>query len=78
MTSERRQKRMKRMVEDMQHYWNTYSDHRYYLEYSDDTFINDALYAIGINLDRKYKGREGFLAFRKFLVNYLGETLPRG
>lgn len=62
------QERMKRMVAVMQDYWNTYDEQYGYENYSDKTFLLDALYGIGLALDRdKYYTATGFDRFKEFL-----------
>ena len=59
----RRRKRMRQIVAEFQKYVATYTDERFYEDYSDATFINDMLYGIGIALDHKYRGSDGYRAF---------------
>jgi hypothetical protein len=68
----KRQKRMQKIVAAMQLYVSTYNDQSSYLDYSDETLINDMLYGIGLALDDKefYSGT-GFDRFKKRLRGYL-------
>jgi len=68
MTKKRDKKRMNRMVKYMQNYWSTYSDQQNYEIFSEDTFIDDALYAIGVALNEKdYMFASGFRRFKQSL-----------
>lgn len=71
-TPNKRQQRMRRIVAAMQLYVSTYTEQASYQDYSDETFINDMLYGIGLALDRKefYSGT-GFDRFKKRLCGYL-------
>ncbi len=67
-----RQRRMQRIVADLQRYAATYSDQQSFADYSDETFINDMLYGIGVALDReKYSFASGFVAFQEDLRRHL-------
>ena len=64
----KKQKRVQAFVEYIQEYWNTYPNQSSYLDYDDPVLINDALYAIGVALDKtEYSWRTGFDKFKKFL-----------
>ena len=53
-------------------YWNTYPDQQGYLDYTDKTFMDDALYGIGIAVDyEKYKSADGYELFKKDLREFL-------
>lgn len=66
------QKRMWEIVARMQEYWNTYDTQKGYTDYLDKTFIEDALYAIGIAMEpERYKYANGFDRFKEFLRGYL-------
>lgn len=53
-------------------YWAGYTSQPGWKEYSDETFLNDALYGIGCAVDfEKYYGAEGFKQFKKDLQKYL-------
>lgn len=67
------QDRMVRMVSYMAGYWSTYDKQTGYKDYSDKTFIDDALYAIGITLHPKYKFADGYREFKKFLLEHLND-----
>ena len=56
----------------MQRYWTTYDEQLHYKDYSDETFILDALYGIGIALDpEEYEGPSGFGRFNARLMEIL-------
>lgn len=64
--------RMRRMVEIMQDYWDRYPEQTGYTDYSDETFLLDALYGIGLALDYEtYYAAQGFDRFKKFLDEFL-------
>lgn len=61
------------MVRYMASYWATYDQQIGYKDYSDKTFIDDALYALGITLNPKYKFADGYREFKKFLLEHLND-----
>ena len=64
--------RMKKIVSRFQKYVETYSLQQSYCEYSDETFIDDMLYGIGIAIDpNKYKFSTGFDLWKGVLVSRL-------
>lgn len=63
----RKQKRMKTIVERLQVYVATYSEQSGYLDYSDTIFIDDILYGLGLALDRRHHGAQGFDSFKAVL-----------
>ena len=67
------QKKVKEFVEYMQTYWNTYTEQSSYINFNENTLINDALYGIGVALNKEeYQWRQGFDKFKKHLKeNYL-------
>jgi hypothetical protein len=70
----KKQKRMKKAVEYMQNYINTYDKQTGYLDYSDDCFILDMIYGIGLALDSKdYEFADGFNNFKKVVVELIKE-----
>lgn len=60
-------KRIGGIVKKFQKYVATYSDQPYYETYSDETFINDMIYGIGIAIDKKYEFNKGFKLWKKDL-----------
>lgn len=56
-------------VEDMQKYWATYNEQVGWKDYDQEMFLNDALYGVGISLNRKYRFANGFDKFKVFLYN---------
>ncbi len=53
-------------------YWATYDEQYKYTSYSDQTFIHDALYGLGIAIDPKeYKCAQGYDKFKAFLLDFL-------
>lgn len=68
----KKQKRMRQAVDRMKHYLDTYDQQPGFLDYSDDTFIRDMLYGIGVALDqRKYAFAHGFDEFKTLLSKYV-------
>lgn len=66
----RKQKRMRDMVERMRAYMNSYVDQYGYMDYTDDTFIDDVLYGLGISIDaKKYYAASGFEQFKDDILN---------
>ena len=70
----RKQKRMKAIVERLQAYVATYSEQASYLDYSDTIFIDDILYGLGLALDRRHHGAQGFDSFKAVLRARLADN----
>jgi len=70
----RKQKRMKAIVERLQAYVATYSEQAHYLDYSDTIFIDDILYGLGLALDKRHHGAQGFESFKSMLRNRLADN----
>lgn len=63
-------------VEKLQHYWDTYTQQSGYQGYSDQTFIDDALYAIGLAINKdKFQHAQGYDLFKLQLRIYLLQTM---
>ncbi|QGT54455.1 hypothetical protein b3_0212 [Synechococcus phage B3] len=61
-------KRMKLMVEYMQHYMTTYTQQYNYQEYTDETFIRDVLYGLGVAINpQDHRGPDGFARWKETL-----------
>lgn len=60
-------------------YWATYRSQNNYESYCVETFMNDALYGIGIAMDDSYKFGNGYDRFKKDLIEFLqsGEWNPK-
>ena len=59
-------------VEDLTEYWRTYDTQFGYEKYPVGTILDDALYGIGIAINReKYSFRDGFDRFKKDLLEQL-------
>jgi len=68
----KKQKRVKKIIDSLKEYINTYDTQPDYLNYSEEIIINDMLYGIGIALNNKYKYYNGYEKFKKFLLkNFL-------
>lgn len=48
--TKKRKKQVEEAVRSLQRFWNSYGDQDFYLTYSDETIVDDALYAIGMAL----------------------------
>lgn len=71
--TERHHRLMRARVAAIQHYVATYSDQAHYEDYSDETFINDMLYGIGLAMDGiEYAQAAGFDKFKQALRERLG------
>lgn len=67
-------KKMANSVNSIKEYVNTYDKQLGYKDYSEDTFINDILYGIGISLNDKYQMGNGFLLFKQRLRDLIAES----
>jgi hypothetical protein len=65
-------KRMELIVKRFQRYVATYSDQALYGSYSDETFLSDMLYGIGIAFDPKFKFHNGYEKWLEVLQSFLG------
>lgn len=62
-------------VEYLQDYWKDYSSQSGYTKFSDQTFVDDALYAIGVSINKnEYSAAQGFDKFKKWLQHHLMPT----
>lgn len=70
------EKAMKNAVKFMHEYWATYSRQHGYEKYAMRTFLEDALYSIGISIDaEKYQNARGYGLFKKDLLDFLNGLL---
>jgi hypothetical protein len=70
MTKE--QEKIKKAVEYLKNYINTYDTQLGYMDYSDECFIDDILYGLGVSLDAKnHSFAGGFMAFKMKLLAHL-------
>lgn len=51
----------------LQKYWDTYHEQHGYENYKLETFLEDALYGVGMAVDDKYRFANGFDRFKEFL-----------
>jgi len=58
---------MKKAVEYMKKYINSYDGQFGYMDYSDEIFIQDMLYGIRVSLGEEYEMASGFDRFKKRL-----------
>lgn len=62
---------MKERVEKLQHYWNTYTSQSNYEHYTDKTFLDDALYGIGVAISDDFRFAGGYDKFKELLREHL-------
>ena len=67
-------------VERMQKYWETYDCQHNYENYSEQMFLDDALYGIGLSMyESKFRWSAGYERFKTFLgAKLFKEQLERG
>ncbi len=64
-------------VKILQDYWNTYDRQSGYANYHMETFIDDALYGLGIAIDRnQFEFASGYERFKSILREHLAATAP--
>lgn len=71
-----KQKRMKRAVDYLRNYFDTYADQPGYLDYEDQTLIDDTLYGLGAALDKKYQFADGYAEFKDVLRQHMLGSEP--
>lgn len=69
--TETRHKRITKAVAYLRDFMNTYDQQQGYGDYSDDTYINDVLYGLGVSLSKEYQFAGGFRKFRALLKEHL-------
>ena len=70
-----RQKHVKRAIEYLKNYMNTYDNQYGYLDYTDETIINDVLYGLGVAVGgRKYEFAQGFAKFKVLLAKHIANA----
>lgn len=68
------QKRIKLMVQFLTRYMETYDKQYNYEGYSDETFIEDILYGLGVALNpQEHRFADGFDRWKEKLIEYLTE-----
>ena len=68
----KKQTRMIGMASSMENYWNEYFSQPGYEDYTVKTFIDDALYGLGIAIDpEKYFAAQGYDKFKLVLLEHL-------
>lgn len=66
------QKRVKRIVESMKEFINTYENQSDYLDYSDTTLLDDFLYGIGTAFrPEAHRFAQGYQRFKRVLKNHI-------
>lgn len=66
-----RQRRIESAVAYLREFMNTYDQQQGYSDYSDETYINDVLYGLGVSLSKEYQFAGGFRKFRALLKEHL-------
>jgi len=67
-----KQQRVKKIVKYLKEYINTYDNLGGYLDYSDETIIDDILYGLSVSLNRKeHSFHDGYNKFKKMLTKHL-------
>ena len=66
-----RKTRITEAVKYLQEYMNTYHLQFQYADYSDETYIEDVLYGLGVSLSKEYQFAGGFRKFKKLLREHL-------
>jgi hypothetical protein len=66
-----RQQRMERAVAYLRNFMATYDQQQGYGDYSDETYINDVLYGLGVSLSDEYQFAGGFRKFLTLLRDHL-------
>lgn len=64
-------KPMRDRAEFLENYWRTYVDQAGFEEYSEETFLADALYGIGVAISEEYKCAGGYDRFKDVLRDFL-------
>lgn len=76
MTRAAKQRRMRGIWARMDAYIRSYDGQANWLDYSDNVFIDDVLYGLGISIDpKKYYGASGFDEFKKVLLQRVALTV---
>jgi len=71
-----RQKRNKEVIEYLQNYINSYPEQSCYLDYIDQTIIDDMLYGLGVALyGDECKFANGYDKFKQILMNHLTRNM---
>ena len=64
-------KKITDMASSLTEYWSTYNVQPNADSFTETTFLDDALYGIGIAMNRRYEGAEGYDEFKKVLIEHL-------
>lgn len=67
------QKKMAEAVAYLKKFIGTYDQQPMYLDYREDTLIEDILYGLGASLDSKYQFAGGLRTFKERLLEHLKE-----
>lgn len=75
MTKE--QERVKKAIEYLIHYMDTYPLQYGYQDYSDEIIIDDVLYGLGVALNgEEFQYAQGFQKFKQYLLAHIMKTTP--
>ena len=67
-----RQKKVKKTIEYLVKYMATYDKQMGYLDYRDETIIDDVLYGLGVAIGgKKYTWANGFAKFKERLAKHI-------
>lgn len=66
---------IEKSCEYFENFVKTYRDEScgYYKDYTMETYLLDMLYGIGVSISQDYKMRNGFVQFKKDLIEFLKE-----
>jgi hypothetical protein len=66
-----RQERIRSAVAYLKEFMATYDQQHGYADYSDETYIDDVLYGLGVSLSGEYQFAGGFRKFKALLLEHL-------
>ena len=70
-----RQKHVKQAIEYLARYMKTYDKQTGYLDYTDETIIDDVLYGLGVAIGgREYQMADGFAKFKERLAKHIANA----
>jgi len=65
---------IKQAIKEMEDYVSTYTRQHGYERFSEQTFLDDMLYGIGISISGEYRFAQGFDQFKQRLREHLKEV----
>lgn len=69
--NKKQREKMKSAVAYMKEFMNSYDTQAGYETYSEETFIDDVLYGLGVSLDKKNQWAGGYRIFKERLRKHL-------